>query len=162
MMITEKDNMETKTVLIGIDPDVDKSGFCVYRPDLGQITQLTTFDLCDTFKWILDYQEDSKELGFRLIVLVEAGWNNKTNFHVRGSDNAWKSASIGAKLGENSAIGKQIIKFCEKHEIEVIAITPRSHKITKAADFRIMTKWVKRTNQEMRDAYRVITESYRR
>ncbi|MFA5307508.1 MAG: hypothetical protein WC365_08725 [Candidatus Babeliales bacterium] len=150
-----------KTLLIGIDPDVDKSGFCAYRTDLGQITQLTTFDLCDTFRWILDYQNDSKDLGFDLIVLVEAGWNNKTNFHVRGSDSAWKSASIGAKTGENYAIGKQIIKFCEKHEIEVIAVTPKSHKVN-AEYFKEMTKWAKRTNQEMRDAYRVITESYRR
>ena len=151
-----------KTLLIGIDPDVDRSGFCAYRVDLGQISQLTTMDLEDTFRQILDYHEDSKELGFDLIVLVEAGWNNKTNFHVRGSDNAWKSASIGSKLGENSSIGKQIIKFCEKHEIEVIAVTPKSHKITNAEYFREMTRWAKRTNQEMRDAYRVITESYRR
>lgn len=151
-----------KTLLIGIDPDVDRSGFCAYRVDLGQISQLTTMDLEDTFRQILDYHEDSKELGFDLIVLVEAGWNNKTNFHVRGSDNAWKSASIGSKLGENSSIGKQIIKFCEKHEIEVIAVTPKSHKITNAEYFKEVTRWMKRTNQEMRDAYRVITESYRR
>jgi GTP-binding protein EngB required for normal cell division len=153
--------MSNKTLLIGIDPDVDRSGFCAYRADLGQISQLTTMDLEDTFRQILDYHEDSKELGFDLIVLVEAGWNNKTNFHVKGSDNAWKSASIGSKLGENSSIGKQIIKFCEKHKIEVIAVTPKSHKIN-ADYFKAMTKWAKRTNQEMRDAYRVIVESYRR
>ena len=154
--------MSNKTLLIGIDPDVDRSGFCAYRVDLGQISQLTTMDLEDTFRQIMDYHEDSKELGFDLIVLVEAGWKNKTNFHVKGSDNAWKSASIGSKLGENSAIGKQIIKFCEKHEIEVIAVTPKSHKITNAEYFKEVTRWMKRTNQEMRDAYRVITESYRR
>lgn len=137
--------------IIGIDPDVDKSGVCIVN-EMLQIERLTTMDLVDLFVLI----EGMRDYDIR--VIVEAGWMNKTNFHVRGMDNAWKSAKIGSHVGANHEIGRQIIKFCEKVGIECHAITPRGHKMN-ALDFKKRSGWTKRTNQEMRDAYKIILEA---
>ena len=137
--------------IIGIDPDVDKSGVCIVN-EMLQIERLTTMDLVDLFVLI----EGMRDYDIR--VIVEAGWMNKTNFHVRAMDNAWKSAKIGSHVGANHEIGRQIIKFCEKVGIECHAITPRGHKMN-ALDFKKRSGWTKRTNQEMRDAYKIILEA---
>lgn len=137
--------------IIGIDPDVDKSGVCIVN-EMLQIERLTTMDLVDLFALI----EGMRDYDIR--VIVEAGWMNKTNFHVGAMDNAWKSAKIGSHVGANHEIGRQIIKFCEKAGIECHAITPRGHKMN-ALDFKNRSGWTKRTNQEMRDAYKIILEA---
>ncbi len=137
--------------IIGIDPDVDKSGVCIVN-EMLQIELLTTMDLVDLFALI----EGMRDYDIR--VIVEAGWMNKTNFHVGAMDNAWKSAKIGSHVGANHEIGRQIIKFCEKVGIECHAITPRGHKMN-ALDFKKRSGWTKRTNQEMRDAYKIILEA---
>jgi len=140
-----------KKLFIGIDPDVDKSGFCILN-DKMQIEKLTTLDLVDLFSELTALQNNCAN---SIIVFVEAGWNNKTNFHVKGIDNALKSAKIGGYVGANHEIGKQIIKFCKKTGIDVKEITPKSHKMD-SADFKERTGYKGRTNQEMRDAYRII------
>jgi len=137
--------------IIGIDPDVDKSGVCIVN-EMLQIERLTTMDLVDLFVLI----EGMRDCDIR--VIVEAGWKNKTNFHVGAMDNAWKSAKIGSHVGANHEIGRQIIKFCEKVGIECHAIKPKGHKMS-ALDFKRISGWTKRTNQEMRDAYKIILEA---
>lgn len=137
--------------IIGIDPDVDKSGVCIVN-EMLQIERLTTMDLVDLFVLI----EGMRDYDIR--VIVEAGWMNKTNFHVRGMDSVWKSAKIGSHVGANHEIGRQIIKFCEKRGIEYHAIKPKGHKMN-ALDFKRISGWTKRTNQEMRDAYKIILEA---
>lgn len=137
--------------IIGIDPDVDKSGVCIVN-EMLQIERLTTMDLVDLFVLI----EGMRDYDIR--VIVEAGWKNKTNFHVGAMDNAWKSAKIGSHVGANHEIGRQIIKFCEKVGIECHAIKPKGHKMS-ALDFKRISGWTKRTNQEMRDAYKIILEA---
>ena len=138
--------------IIGIDPDVDKSGVCIVN-NMLQIERLTTMDLVDLFV-LIESMSDCRDIK----VIVEAGWKNKTNFHVGAMDNAWKSAKIGSHVGANHEIGRQIIKFCEKVGIECHAITPRGHKMN-AIDFKNRSGWTKRTNQEMRDAYKIILEA---
>ena len=137
--------------IIGIDPDVDKSGVCIVN-EMLQIERLTTMDLVDLFALI----EGMRDCDIR--VIVEAGWMNKTNFHVRGMDSVWKSAKIGSHVGANHEIGRQIIKFCEKVGVEYHAIKPKGHKMN-ALDFKKRSGWTKRTNQEMRDAYKIILEA---
>ena len=122
--------------IIGIDPDVDKSGVCIVN-NMLQIELLTTMDLVDLFA-LIESMSDCRDIK----VIVEAGWMNKTNFHV----------------GANHEIGRQIIKFCEKVGIECHAIKPKGHKMS-ALDFKRISGWTKRTNQEMRDAYKIILEA---
>lgn len=143
-----------KTVFVGVDPDVDKSGYCLVD-DKFKIEKITTLDLMDL---IVELTALQATIDGSVIVFVEAGWKNKTNFHVGAMDNAWKSAKIGSHVGANHEIGRQIIKFCEKAGIECHAITPRGHKMS-ALDFKRISGWTKRTNQEMRDAYKIILEA---
>jgi len=138
--------------IIGIDPDVDKSGVCIVN-NMLQIELLTTMDLVDLFA-LIESMSDCRDIK----VIVEAGWKNKTNFHVGAMDNAWKSAKIGSHVGANHEIGRQIIKFCEKVGVECHAIKPKGHKMS-ALDFKRISGWTKRTNQEMRDAYKIILEA---
>jgi hypothetical protein len=143
-------------IRIGIDPDLDKSGYCmVVKEPFGKqhVTFLKTetfFKLCESIK--RKYSQ-SMELGSQsFIVRIEAGWLNKiSNYH--SSVNKAVAGRIGKNVGENHAVGKLIMQYCEENEIPYKLIKPESKKWD-AKLFKQITGWTSRTNQEERDAVR--------
>lgn len=77
-------------VYIGIDPDIDKSGVAYYEglTKRYKLMNLTFFDL-------LDYLDELKhEADGNLMVVIEGGWLNKSNWHIQGQ-NQRVSTQIG-------------------------------------------------------------------
>ena len=138
--------------VIGVDPDVDKSGYCRLGGDM-KIEETGCFDMYDICLKIRTEQANAKALDKTLVVVVEAGWMNHTNFHVKARDNAWKAAKIGNHVGANHEVGRQIIKFCKRIGVDVIEYVPKRSKMD-AREFREVSGTTMRTNQEVRDAYR--------
>lgn len=138
--------------IIGIDPDVDKSGYCRLGGDFG-IVETGCFDMYDICQKIEAEKDNANACEKRLIVVVEAGWMNHTNFHVKARDNAWKAAKIGNHVGANHEVGRQIIKFCKRIGVDVIEYVPKRSKMD-AREFVDVSGTTLRTNQEVRDAYR--------
>jgi len=141
---------------IGIDGDVDKSGFAVIRIEpfkKSQIVQLITldlFDLCYMLKSLHEIYKEADKVEY--MVFIEAGWlNNSVNHHT--SANKFIAGKIGSSVGANLEIGKQIEKFCKKNDIKYRLYKPTSSKWD-AKRFKMITGWDGRTNSEMRDAVR--------
>ncbi len=141
---------------IGIDPDVDKSGFAVIRiepfkkPKIVQLTTMDLFDLCYLLKSLSEIYLEADKTEY--LVHIEAGWLNKSvNHHT--SANKFIAGKIGSAVGANLEIGKQIEKFCKKHGIKYKLYKPNSTKWD-AKKFKMVTGWDGRTNSEMRDAVR--------
>lgn len=96
--------------------------------------------------------------GEKMIVVIEAGWLNKSNWHYRPSDTKAKVAEIGRQTGRNHQTGILIAEMCEYMGIPYKLRKPlpkfwkgKDRKIT-AEEFKEITGYKGRTNQEGRDA----------
>ncbi len=140
-----------RDLIVGIDPDVDRSGIAVYHKatkDL-QLSILTFFQL-------FDFLKDKKSIIRE--VIVEGGWlHKKSNFRNEHSGQR-VAARIGKNTGANHETGRKIIEMCAYLKIECRAVLPLvkrwkglDRKISHEEFFKL-TGYNKRTNQEQRDA----------
>jgi hypothetical protein len=135
-------------ILIGIDPDVEKSGFARIEGDQLKLDNLSFFDLFEELKFY-------KEREIKPTVYVECGALNKSNWHSKeGNSSKWNS-NIGAALGRNFETANKIIEMCEYLKIPYVKIQPKKSKITNEY-FKSITGLSIRTNQEQRDAMMLI------
>ncbi|WP_437918570.1 hypothetical protein [Sphingobacterium sp. LRF_L2] len=140
-----------KGLIIGIDPDVDKSGVAVYKKsskDL-QLFALPFFKLLD---FLNDHKDDIRE------VVVEASWKiKKANFH-ENQRGVGVASQIGARTGANHEVGRKIVEMCAYLGVSCLEKLPL-RKCWKGPDgkisheeFQKLTGYSRRTNQEQRDA----------
>lgn len=142
--------------IIAIDPDVDESGVATLATENRdlQTTKLSFPTLCD---FIREQQERTKREGLSMCVVVEAGWVNKTNWHIHGK-NARAAAAIGKQTGRNHEVGRLLVEMAKHYGCRVIEQPPlkkcwkgREGKIT-ADELKSFAGITGRTNQDQRDA----------
>ncbi len=131
-------------IYIGIDPDVNKSGVCIYdsKEKTMDICALDLFDLVDTLKAL-----NNK---FGITVIIEAGWLNKvSNYHK--SKNLKTSNRIAKDVGRNHQVGRLIEYYCKKNNIKYLLSRPTKSKVS-IEYFRKVTKYKGKLNKDMVDA----------
>lgn len=129
-------------MILGIDPDLEKSGVAVLR-DTNKI-EYSTLNFVETLAFVRMNKSIIK------CVYVEAGWlNKKSNWH--GASNMSVAARVGKNVGENHATGKLLIECIEAEGLKVVPVKPSTKKLN-SEDFERITKIKTRTNQEERDA----------
>jgi len=140
-------------IIIGIDPDIDKSGIAVYNSDRGilNIDNQGFFDLLSEISW-------QRNQAYDVIVLIECGYLNKSNWHAT-KNKAKYAAAIGAKVGANHQISRLLVEFCEREMIDYREIQPKRKKINHNDFINVSGLDFKRTNQEQRDAAMLILNS---
>lgn len=138
-----------KKIYIGIDPDNDKSGVAYYEKNTKdlQLYNMTFFELLEYLKHLKRFEVE----GYSLLVRVECGYLNKSNWHVKQTDNAKKAAKIGSHTGANSEVQKKICEMCEYVGIPYEKVRPTRRKLN-SEQFKQITGYPKRSNQEQRDA----------
>ena len=145
-----------QNLVIGIDPDVSKSGVaCINKKTKDfELKTLTFFEL-------FDYLEFNKE--FIKEVRIEASWLiKKTNWH-NNKMGTGVASRIGSKTGANHEVGRKIVEMCIHKEIPFVQVKPLK-KHWKGADGKITHKEIemlvanfpKKSNQEQRDALLLI------
>lgn len=147
---------EIKNLVIGIDPDVDKSGVATINKKTMQFTLKTL-----RFFELLKYLEENKE--FIKEVRVEASWLiKKTNWHAN-SQGTGVASRVGSSTGANHETGRKIIEMCEYLGIDYVQVKPlkkiwkgRDGKITHDEISRMIEGFPKKSNQEQRDALLLI------
>jgi hypothetical protein len=144
----------TKKIIVGIDPDVNKSGFATYCNGELLVEALAFPALIEKLYILATLPED-------VLVVVEAGWlNEKSNFR-NISDK--RSDAISKKVGRNQQTGILICEMAEYYGLEVIRQMPfdkcwsgPDRKITHDELNYILKrnniKELKSSNQEKRDA----------
>lgn len=149
--------MKKYDVVIGIDPDVDKSGvaFLMVEARIIEVVSLTFADLLD---YLRETRDTLTKEGSFFVVVVEAGWLNKAHWHVSKGGSAARSALIGNHTGRNHEVGRKIVEMCRHYGIEVVEQPPlrkmwkgKDGKITHE-ELQIFTGITGKTNQETRDA----------
>ncbi|MGA6877478.1 hypothetical protein [Acinetobacter sp. AND/436] len=132
-------------LIIGIDPDLEKSGVAVLKDGSLRVCNMSFYDLSQYFE--VNKSEIKK-------VVIEAGWlNKKSNFRFGHSKSAGEK--IAKNVGENHATGKLLAEMAKECGLAVVLVKPTRTKL-KAEDFNRITGWQGRTNQEQRDAAMLI------
>ena len=144
--------MEKKTIFIGIDPDTKKSGVAVYTeyPLINDIFQLSNLSFFELFVFLLNWLTYANKAEQKILVIIDAGWLNKSNFHVTGT-NKKINGKIGERVGANHETGKKIVEMCEFLNIDHKLHKPTKSKVN-ADFFAKITNYKGRTNQDQRDA----------
>lgn len=140
--------MAKQKMLIGIDPDVDKSGVAFINGSTLTLENLTFFELFEMLKYYKEREE-------KPIVYVECGFLNKSNWHRKAGKSAALNAKIGERTGANFETAKKICEMCEYLNLPYHKIKPTQSKVT-SDYFKKLTGAKFRTNQEQRDAYMLI------
>ena len=135
-------------ILIGIDPDVSKSGVAFLKDNNLELQNLTFFELFDFLKFY-------KETEIKPTVYVECGFLNKSNWHVKEGFNSKTTAQIGNRTGANHEVARKIVEMCIYLGLPYFQIKPTKTKITNDY-FKKITGLNIRTNQEQRDAFMLI------
>jgi len=139
-------------ILIGIDPDVEFSGYAkMYISDSGEkelgITKVRFFQM---YK-LLEHYKIIPHDDYKIKVYIEAGWlNTKSNWHVSGKGENVASR-IGTKVGANHQVGKLIAEMCEYLGLEYELVQPRTSKYS-IKQFRMMSGYKGKLDQDMVDS----------
>ena len=137
---------------IAIDPDKDKSGFAVLDGKTLISVGVARFpDLLTMIEKECSVTECS--------VVVEAGWLEPANWHVKRGDTPSKAAAIGRALGQNQQTGMLLVEWCRMKGYDVTEMRPlrkmwrgRDGKVTQT-ELEVATRLrLPRMNQDARDA----------
>ena len=111
--------MKRADIIIGIDPDTERSG-CAYLETASlEASNMTFPQLLDYLKFIA---EKSKESEKSVIVVVEAGWLNPiSNYHTAADR---KGQRIAKNVGANHQVGKNIVSIARSYGLEVLEQKP--------------------------------------
>jgi len=139
-----------KKYIIGIDPDVDRSGVAIYSKIANEFIEVQS---CTFFEFFNFISNSAIEYYF---VIIEAGWlNEKSNWH--GQHGA-ASERIAKNVGANHEVGRKIVEMCEYLGFDYKVQKPLKKcwsgsggKITQN-ELEKLTGFKKRTNQDQRDA----------
>ncbi len=136
-------DINPNAIRIGVDPDVDKSGFAVYDPSVDKFPELYSYDLIDLFEELKKFSKKKVEI----VVILEAGWLiSSTNFNGGGLRGA-------QHVGRNHQVGREIEKACIKFGIKYVLRRPRGYSSYKHTTYCALTKHKgKRTNEDTRVA----------
>lgn len=138
--------------IIGIDPDVDKSG-CAMVDVAKRTIHLASL----RFPELLAFLESRQDAD--LLVAIEGGWLNHSNWHVGYYNSPQRAAEIGRATGRNHQVGILLAEWCEFKKIHYVIVKPlrkcwkgKEGKITHAELARLVPIKGARSNQEERDA----------
>lgn len=139
-------------IIIGIDPDVNKSGVGVVSRERKGVEVFSR-----SFPELLEYLKMAAT-HTSVVVVVEASWKISTNWHTGRGDSIRTAARKGKDAGRCHEVGRKIVECAQFYGLEVVEKLPLK-KIWKGKDGKITDEEIKafmpiqgRTNQEERDA----------
>ena len=132
---------------IGIDPDVDKSGFAVWHKPMQKFSSIETLTLPEMLDKLHSLRDNIA------LVVVEAGFLNKGNRHTFKGQSVAAAAKTGENVGRNHQRGMDIVEILEWMRIPYRLQMPSTKNSWKdsEATFQKITG-VKGGNPEKRDA----------
>lgn len=139
-------------IIIGIDPDVNKSG-------VGLVNSKGSVEVfAFSFPELIEYLKLCTTMASSCVVVVEASWKISTNWHTGRGDSIRTAARKGKDTGRCHEVGRKIVECAQYYGLEVVEKLPLK-KIWKGKDGKITDEEIKafmpiqgRTNQEERDA----------
>lgn len=139
--------------IIGIDPDVEKSGVAILTLEPYSLKLKSM-----SFSEIVDFAYDSVSDKDSMRFIVEGGWINHSHFHLSNATRGYLAARMGNDVGRNHETGRKIIEVLEHLGYDVVVQKPlkkiwggKDGKITKR-ELESFAGPVGMCNQDSRDA----------
>lgn len=150
--------MERKTMIrggyiLGIDPDISKSGLALLDCGRREIVYASALAFPDAVRYLdwLATQENAR-------VVIEDSWNATHNWHLYRMSTA-KASAIGRSVGMCHAAGMLLEQMARDRGLDVTLMKPLKKcwkgadgKITQAEIVQFVRGMPTRCNQEVRDA----------
>lgn len=149
--------------IIAIDPDVDRSGVAELHTATRRI-EATTLCFSDLMDYLQHIKTECVDKGEKVVVAVEAGWMNATNWHTERVRSIAAAAKTGQNTGRNHEVARKIAEMSRHYGLDTKEVRPlrkcwkgRDGKITHEELCKLMeasgvAPMLMRTNQEMRDS----------
>lgn len=149
--------------IIAIDPDVDKSGVAELLISTRSI-EAGTLSFSDLMDYLQYVKANISDKGGNVLVIVEAGWMNASNWHTGKVRSIAAAAKTGQNTGRNHEVARKIAEMSRHYGLETKEVKPlrkcwkgKNGKITHDELCKLMEasgipSVTGRTNQEMRDA----------
>ena len=149
--------------IITIDPDVDKSGVAELHVPTRRI-EATTLSFADLMDYLQHVKANFADKGESVLVIVEAGWMNASNWHTGRMRSIAAAAKTGQNTGRNHEVARKIAEMSRHYGLETLEVKPLKKcwegtggKITHGELCQLMeaggvAPMLTRTNQEVRDA----------
>lgn len=149
----------TPELIIGIDPDVDKSGVATLHRS-GHTLRLESLTFAEVVERLSIIRATATEdILAAVLVVIEAGWLNRAHWHLSPHDTRQSAAAKGNAAGRNHQVGRLLAEMCEYYKIPYRLQRPlrkcwkgKDGKITHEEIAAFAPISVGRTNQEERDA----------
>jgi len=149
--------MRREGYIIGIDPDVEKSGYAFLDCEAMAFSSVEAI----AFPRMVEIFAEAaafKAEGHDVVVVIEDS-DLSTNWHVNPRDNKATAAAKGRSIGMCHATARHLKECAEAYGLEVVQMKPlrkcwkgRDGKITHEEAAHFMRGLPKQTNQEGRDA----------
>ena len=149
--------MKREGFVIGIDPDVEKSGFAVLdceAREFSRVEALAFPDVVDKFAELAVMKADGKDV----VVVIEDS-DLSVNWHYNSRDSKAVCAAKGRSVGLCNATARHLKECAEAYGLEVVPMKPL-RKIWRGTDGKIsheeaaqfMNGIPTRTSQDVRDS----------
>lgn len=136
---------------IGIDPDVTASGVAVWHKPTRQIIRVQALPFFDLYDYLQTFDAN------KTVVILEAGYLNRSNRHRIRADTTQKSiAAIGGAVGRNHEVAHKITEMCAHLGITCIPVRPYHTKWTPQTCRIISGINLKASEQDKIDAIRLV------
>ena len=149
--------MKHNGYILGIDPDVSKSGFALLDCEAREFVQVEALsfpDMVDKFAELAAMKAGGKE-----VAVVMEDSDLSTNWHYNSRDSKAVCAAKGRSVGLCHATARHLKECAENFGLEVVMMKPlrkfwkgRDGKITHDEAAYFMRGLPKQTNPESRDA----------
>ena len=150
--------MKREGFVIGIDPDVEKSGFAVLNCWEGAFSHVGAHDFFDLITRLKAAAKSQIPGQVDFVVVIEDS-DLSVNWHYNSRDSKAVCAAKGRSVGLCNATARHLKECAEAYGLEVVPMKPlrkcwkgRDGKITHEEAAYFMRGLPKQTNQEMRDS----------
>ena len=149
--------MRRSGIIVGIDPDVSKSGIAVLDCSKQTFTQVDCLSFAQMVNKFVDLAADMTSESVVTIVMEDS--DISCNWHTSPRDNKAVAAAKGRSVGMCHATARHLKEVAENFGLEVVGHRPlikiwhgKDKKISHDEAIQFMRGLPTRTNQEMRDA----------
>lgn len=144
--------------IIGIDPDVEKSGVTELHVETRMVN-IAALSFPDLMDYLQKMKRDFVDKGEKIVVVVEAGWKKQSNWHASKTRSIAAAAKTGNNTGRNHEVARKIAEMARHYGLEVDEIYPLKKiwkgpegKITHEELSFIVGGLTKRQSQDCRDS----------
>jgi len=138
--------MSSNKYYIGIDPDVNESGFAVWNTKSKCFDEISKF-----YFWDLIDRINRCDKTLVTFILDKTFTYKKSNWH--DAKTVGISTLIGRKVGRNNQVAHLLVDYFDRHGYSYSIVNPAGKKISDNVKlFKQLSKYKGRTNKDMREA----------